>query len=162
MPLDEKSQWAYQVRSPLHEAVWEVAVEGRAPVGSFSGWRLSGPAGESTLAWQNGVLYAGKLSGTTYVPPIPLLATDQKPRAWKGQIIVAGAASTARANLEFKEEETQVGTKSVTATLSILTLTLEEGQIEIMTWFSSGLGIIRQEQRESGSLSRKLTYLSGP
>ena len=161
MPLNEHSQWEYIVRLDTDEVpvTWKVA--GRAPVGAIEGWEIASDMGTSRLGWKGDDLLASELAGTVYSPPVPLLADG--PRSWKGVVTTAGQKTAGSATLVRSAESLDVGGKSYESIKTVLTLDCGGETVQLTTWFFSGLGILRQEQRRGPALTRDryIEFVSG-
>lgn len=168
MPLTKGAAWTYQAEPGLLNETVDIKVGDKTPVGEVEGVVLTSPWGDSKLAWQGDKLLAAQLGGTRYRPPIPLVANLAKGMTipWKGEVSVAGKTSQATAVLETKDTKARIGSRELPSTESTLTLQITDGKQavthEILTWFVSGYGVARQEQRKDGRLINRLTYLSGP
>lgn len=164
MPLSEEAIWTYQAEPGLQNETVDLKVSGLVPIGSNEGYELKSGWGSSKLVWNGDQLFAAQLGGTEYNPPLPLLAKlrPEDEIKWTGEVTVAGISKPATASLKTKENEARIGSRTMTATESDITLTVGEDTHEIQTWFVENYGIARQEQRKNGLLINRLTYLSGP
>ncbi|QYK52302.1 MAG: hypothetical protein KF824_08530 [Fimbriimonadaceae bacterium] len=164
MPLEQGSVWTYQCNPGLVSRVEQFEITSTVPVGKASGIALTSRLGTTTLAWQGNHLVAGKLAGSEFFPPIPLFAplSSNGSLDWKGKIRTAGVITSASASLKSIQTEEKIGTRTVQATETTLTLQDGKNSHELLTWFSAGLGIVRQEHRINGSLVNRLRYISGP
>jgi len=164
MPLDQGATWTYQCNPGLVSRVEQFEITRSVPVGKSTGVALTSKLGTTTLAWQGNQLVAGELAGSEFFPPIPLFAplSSNDSLAWKGKIRTAGVISSASGSLKSIQTDEKIGTRTVSATETTLTLQDGKNSHELMTWFSAGLGIVRQEHRINGSLVNRIRYISGP
>lgn len=132
-------------------------------VGSSDGWLLSGPGGESVFAWDGCVLRASRLGGIDFEPPLGLLQADKDAADWR----YTGSATIRGKRMEVEATLTQ-GTATAddrfpNAKRVGLLLKLGANEIELVTVFAQGVGIVGQEQRNNGrTVSRaQLTNDSG-
>ena len=162
MPLRRGATWQYQSQVGLTSSVVDVSVSGEVPVGKFSGFELTSSHCPARLAWGQGVLWASQLGGTTFEPPIPILAPIGSKLAWAGTMRLAGIAKKSKASLTVTETDEKVGSQERKARQSVLSLEAGPERTEVTTWFVVGVGIVRQEQRAGEMLTNRLVYLSGP
>lgn len=128
------------------------------------GWELTGPMGPSRLAWKNGKLWAEELAGTRYDPAVVLLdaRSGEATATWSGLVSVGAKALPATARLEQVREEQTLAGRTYKTLRATLTLEFDEGRTELITWYSQGIGPLRQEQRDDGVLTHAIEYQSGP
>lgn len=169
MPLSEGAEWTYIVRSDFQSSVITQRVDEPRPVGSRSGWLLTGDMGSSHLAWHGSSLLAERLGDTSFKPPIVILARpDQdEPTTWEGEIVTLAIGDTdpvrATAKLEVATvNDFELEGRKIEAVKAQLKISSNGVEIEILTWYGQGIGILRQEQRRDGRLQLSLEYLSGP
>lgn len=160
MPLAEGHKWTYNVMLDFGSTVQSLEVSRRISVAGEHGWELTGPMGSSRLAWVGGTLVGERLAGTTFSPPVPLLAAEEM--SWEGTATTAGQARKGRGRLTISQVDVELAGRTYESTLSKLEIGFDSGTLELLTWFVADLGIIRQEQRIDGVRNRKLDYLSGP
>lgn len=165
MPLKKDATWEYQMRMGLASTVDTWTVIGPARVGGSMGWEMTGPGGSSRLGWSDGTLWAQMLGGTTYLPPIPLVAANMKEAEgvkWQGVVTVASRRYPAKAELTQATEKFKVAGRNLTATRSDLLISMNGKTMSITTWFAPGIGVVRQEERSADQLLRSIEYLRGP
>lgn len=164
MPLNVGSEWKYSVSGKFAKYVEPLRINREVGVAGTQGVELTGPLGVSAVAWKKGVLYADRLAGTSFSPPIPLLAADSHVVDYKGTASwpVAGSVKVA-ARLTHEPQKLKLDAREYETVKARLQLVLDESRsIELTTWFAPGVGIIRQEQRTGGELDIRIDYLSGP
>lgn len=163
MPLRSKNHWSYTVTAGLTAAVRDVRVAEETPVGDDMGWHLVGAMGDSHLAWVGGTLYAGRLAGTDYAPPIPVCRpAAASPITWTGGVHHLGKVIGAKARLAMEEGSEEIAGRKLPVWIATLTVTLPDRTVETITSYAEGIGIVRQEERHDGALIRKIRYVSGP
>ncbi len=165
MPLKSGEHWAYVVRNARQSLVGDVDVARQVAVDGVMGWELHGPSGISRLAWKNGTLVASILSGTRYSPPLVLVIPNSvgKTLNWKGTVFTPLHSFPAVATMTWQSQDVQLGGKIFHTVRQNCQLNLSSGtQIALTTWFSSQVGIVRQEQRTNGVQVLALERLSGP
>jgi hypothetical protein len=132
-------------------------------VGDADGWLVSGPGGESVYAWDGCILRASRLGGIDFDPPLGLLQADKEDVDWKysGVVTIKGVAQ--KASAEISQEATAIEGRYPDAIRVSLTLGIGSNEIELITVFARGIGIVEQEQRNNGrTVSRaQLTNDSG-
>lgn len=168
MPLHEGASWTYRVRSGFLSGVHPLVAERRLAVAGVEGAELTGAMGASRLAWKGDRLLAEVLGGDRYIPPVPLLdlaLLDQEGgpgvRSWRGFVVVRGEARDAVAQLSVTRVP-PLRDNWPSTVRSTLKIESEGEQVELLTWFAQGKGVVRQEQREDGELHRMVEWLSGP
>ncbi len=161
LDMHKGAKWTYVVSMDGDEAIEEVTVKERAPVGPYSGWLLDSAMGQSRLAWDSGTLYAAELAGSTYSPPIPLFA--KRETKWQGVVATATKSVASTAVLTKVNENFVQGGKTYATTKTTLVLTCGKDKVELTTWFYPDLGILRQEQRSGPNMlrDRRIDFISG-
>ncbi|MBX3118148.1 MAG: hypothetical protein KF784_03720 [Fimbriimonadaceae bacterium] len=164
MPLEVGSEWKYNVSGKFAKYVEPLRINKEVGVAGTQGVELTGPLGSSSMAWKNGVLYADRLAGTSYSPPLPLLAADSRTIDWKGTASWPMSGSVkVEARLTHEAQKLKLDAREYETTRSRLQLVLDgKRSMEVTTWFAPGTGIVRQEQRTGGELDIRIDYLSGP
>lgn len=164
MPLKQGATWVYEVTTPIGKSVRTVVAQSSASVGHLSGYELVSESGASQVAWNGRSLVAGKLSGTFYDPPLPILLPDltEKPVEWHGKIIGPLGTENASAKIVQKLVERPVLGRKTKCTHVAVTIKLPKSETVTELWFASGYGMVLQEERRDGVLINKLTYVSGP
>ena len=152
-PLEVGRSTTYVVRTGMVEFVAPIEVKGRLSVAGVDGYELGGPLGTYRVAWKDGVLVAERLSGTRFRPAIPMLVAGAAPvtRSWKGAIGFAGEVAQATAELEQKPATITLGTKKYDCTEVRIVAKMPSREVELVTHYGKGIGILRQEQRGSDS-----------
>ena len=179
-PLKVGNTWVYEAVSPIGKNVRTVKVTGTIPVGSVEGFELDTESGLTDLAWSNGELLAGKLSGTSFTPPLKMLKESAKEWSWKGKMTTPDGIFDAQASATSSLEDRTVSdrkVKTVQVTLTIIAqpttrpstapssnspAVTSGKKIETISWYQRGIGLVGQEQRNDGVLMTKLQYVSGP
>ncbi len=162
MPMELGKAQTYVVKAGFETYVEPIKVTRELSVANTKGYELVGSLGVSRLAWVGDALVAEKLINTQFVPPLPLLykADETHERPWKGRVVFADRGSVASATQsQTPDDDLGFGGKKIHCTRSVVTLKTATRQIELITWFSQGLGIVQQEQRTDGTLLVKLTLL---
>ena len=162
MPLEKGNVWTYEVRIDTTPHVVTLTIDEESPVGSHSGWLLESEMGNSRMAWAGDQLLAAELAGTTYWPPVPLLAPDKT--SWKGVVGTSTTKVAATASLSRSEEDLEVGGRKFRTTKCVLDFNAGQDRIQLTTWFFPDRGIMRQEQRSGPALTRDrfVECVSGP
>jgi hypothetical protein len=162
MPLEKGNAWVYDVRIDATPSVVNLKVDGEAPVGDVSGWLLTSEMGNSRMAWEGDQLIAAELAGTTYWPPIPILAPNET--KWEGVVGTPTTKQAGKAVVSRSAEELKVGGRAFKTVKCVVDMTVGEETIQLTTWFFPDRGIMRQEQRSGPGLTRDrfLECVSGP
>lgn len=161
MPLEEGRTWTYRVRGQHYQFVESVTVGESTAVGSALGRTLEGALGHCRLGWIDGELRASLIGTSHFLPELPLFRPDRSDRAWQGQLFAAGKAHKATAKLTHKPEKITVAGARYDAIRADLELRYDGHVVEWTSWFSQGVGIVRQEQRTDGSLDVSLELIRG-
>ena len=162
MPLDVGHAWTYSVKAGFETYIDTIRVTRDLSVAGTRGVELSGSLGTSRLAWVGDALCAEKLAGTQFVPPLPILyrAEETHERPWKGRVIFVDRASPASGTQsQTGDDEQSYGGKKIHCTRSTVRVKTAAHSIEVITWFSAGIGIVAQEQRTDETLLVKLSLL---
>lgn len=171
MPLRVGSSATYEVKFDLDKEVAPIKTVARVPVAGVEGYELAGPLGVSRVAWKGNTLYADRAANAAFEPSMPILTEDAKPRTWRGVVTTMGKRLNATATLEVKEptkknaSETTVlvgNVNEVKAYKATLTITLPKGTLVLDSWYSVGLGLVKQEQRTNGSRVVQLAMQTEP
>jgi hypothetical protein len=162
MPMKVGTSITYVVTHGLQRYVEPVKVTGTVPILGRTGYELSGPMGVSRFVWKDGVLYASQASNARFNPPIPLVASDGKIRKWSGKLEALDSVTDATAEMVQKADKLSLGPNQINTTMSVLTVTMSRGSIELTTWFQAGVGIVQQEQRTGPELVLRMEMLGGP
>lgn len=164
MPLKVGDSWRYSVSTGFSEYVAEVKVVREAAVGGLDGFVLSGPMGESSLAWQEDVLIGERFANTRFAPAIPLLI-DSRVRlrkTWKGTVQGAWGKFEGTATLNQAPSEEQIAGRRVKVTKVELVVINPKGKsLRLTTLFQAGVGIASQYQWVGGDLIVRIERLSG-
>ena len=163
MPLALGKTWNYSVNANFKTYNSQIKVTQRTGVADTEGYVLSGPMGESRLAWKDGQLVAEKLINTRFEPAIPLVVeTDGKVmRRWQGKAMGLWGTAQGTATLEQAPGQERIGGRVVKTTKTVLTLTLPKSTVRLQTMFQAGGGILTQRQWIDGNLVLSLERLSG-
>lgn len=147
MPMEVGRTWTYQVTAGLSRRIEEFRIQRRISVAGAEGYEMVSPLGVSRLAWRDGVLWVDSAANARFDPALPLVAADSQGQAWKGRLEALGVVQTATARLEHQSEKLIVKGNSISTVRSTVTIELPRAEIELVTWFREGVGIVRQEQR---------------
>ncbi len=147
MPLEAHNRWTYEVSAGLTSRIDAIEVTRHVAIAGAEGAELSGPSGVTRMGWRNGVLWMNVTPSGRFDPPVPLLRADMKPDSWHGRLDSMGKSQPASATLEHRKLTINSNGKQIQTVSSILAIKLRDREIEIQTWFSPGVGIVRQEQR---------------
>ncbi len=164
MPLKVGSEWKYSVSGTFAKFVEPMRINREIGVAGTQGVELVGPMGYSSVAWKKGVLYADRLAGTSYSPPLPLLAADGRQMDWDGTVAwPTDGTQKATARLTHETQKLKLDANEYSTTRSRLQIIIDGTKsVELTTWFAPGIGIVRQEQRTGSNLDIRIDYLSGP
>lgn len=162
-PMETGKKWTYAVSAGFLNTTAEVRVTRQTGVAGVEGYVLSGPMGESRVAWKNDVLVAERLINARFEPALPMLVdSDQKVRrTWRGKVMGLWGLADATAVLEQGPGEEQIGGRTIKVTKSFLTLTMPKSTIRLQTMFQPGAGIATQRQWTDGNSVLQLERLSG-
>jgi len=160
-PLAVGNTWTYNVKSGLVNRVDKVKVTAPDVIEGNPGFRLEGPSGPSRLAWKGGALFAAELSGTRFTPAIRVVQGEPK-STWKGTITAMGSTESAQATIEESETKFSLGGQSLPAIKSVITFTIGAQKRVVTFTFARSLGLVSQEESDGFTMSRQLTYSSGP
>jgi hypothetical protein len=163
MPMQSGSSWTYTTFNGFETYFEPVKVVRRIAVGGSDGFELQGPLGICRLAWSGKRLIGEQLGSVRFDPPITLLAPGLKTAIpWSGSVMRLTGTVEGQAELTQADESITVGTQAFKTTKTTLILTAKGQKIELVTWFSPGYGIVRQEQHTDGRLNLSLERISGP
>ena len=157
-PVRTGQVWTYQVQSDFDTYVDDIKVVGSANVGAVKGWKLQGRMGTSCLGWSGDTLIASELGGRSFDPPLPVFS--RAPKSWKGTISVAGRRFPASAKITSQKTTEKLGGRSYEAWQTTVVMTGTGQTVQLDSWFVSGVGLLRQEQRTGTHRDRRLEYLS--
>jgi hypothetical protein len=173
MPLTVGHSQLYKVQAGFESYVATVKVTRDLSVANTVGYELASNLGVSRLAWAGDTLVAERLVNTQFAPPLPLLyRTDEThDRVWKGRVtfvdhaapsiddLASGRKLAVASQSQKADDQITFRGNKIHCTRSTVQLDAAGYKIEITTWFSAGLGIVRQEQRTDGALLVKLDLL---
>ena len=156
MPLRKGRTWRYI----MHQAaeVVEVKCTTEERVGDSDGWRLEGLAGTSVMAWDGCVLRASRMGSMAFDPPIGLLQSDKERASWdyRGAVTARLRHSAVVAKLNQEPVESENGDRLRVT----LTVDLNGNEIDLVTTFSRGVGIVEQHQRNKGKVVSSVKLLN--
>lgn len=163
MPMAVGKKWTYTVDANFNSYNTEVRVSQKTGVAGVEGYVLTGPMGESRLAWKGDELVAERLINSRFEPAIPLVVENvsRVKRTWKGQLMGLWGKAEGTATLEQGPAEEQLGGRTVKVTKSVLTVISPNQTIKLQTMFQDGAGIATQRQWINGNLILKIERLSG-
>ncbi|MBL8066377.1 MAG: hypothetical protein JNM34_11045 [Chthonomonadaceae bacterium] len=159
-PLAVGNKWSYSVKEDFSSRVEDLEVVRRVPVGRWSGFELKGNSGSSRLAWDGSTLWAAELASQSFDPPLPLFSRG--PISWQGTTLVQGKRRKAEAQLQVMTDKYRYAGREQDTVLTTLSLTENGRTVQLETWFSEHVGILKQEQRTNDRRDRRIEYLSGP
>ncbi len=160
MPMRVGKSWRYSVKSGFNSYVLPTKVAREISVANTKGFELDGALGTSRLAWTEKGLVAEKLNNSQFIPPLPLLTNDGSATKWSGVVINIDRTTQSTATTSQKaDEEIELGVEKVRAVKSTVNLQLGKNQVELLTWFQPGKGIVMQEQRTNGTLLVRLSIV---
>ena len=164
MPLKVGQSWIYESITPIGKNVRTVTVQKRVSVNRDEGYELHSESGITNVVWSHGTLYAGKLAGTLYTPPLPMVRSgvDKAEWNWEGQIRSPLRSVDGMAQGKQEVVDRTVGGHKTKATQVTLTISVGKKKLEVVTWYGAGTGVVGQEERVDGVLVNKLSYVSGP
>jgi hypothetical protein len=163
MPLEKGREWKYLISTPSGSSVASMTVVEKIRVGLTMGWKISGDKGENRLAWSGAELVASELSAAQFDPPITLLKANSESETWhwEGVCRSRGFEAKATADCDQKADKIKIAGSDRVCLLSVLRLRFRDSIIELRTWFQSGVGVVRQEQRMDGKLMVALEWIGG-
>lgn len=162
MPLEVGKSWGYLVKAGFSEFYMPSKVTREVSVANTAGYEISNSVGTSRLSWTKDALVSERLLGAQFIPPVPLLFKSEETheRPWKGRVVLVDRAWPATATeSQTGDDSIDYGGRKIHCTKSIVLLKTPVHEIELTTWFSSGLGIVRQEQRTDKALLVQLNLL---
>jgi len=163
MPLQVGQSARYAVSADFIRFIGEVKVVRRSAVAGLDGFVLSGPMGESHVAWKGDTLIGDRFSNTRFEPAIPLVVGTDEPvqRTWKGSVQGAWGKYDAVATLAQRRVQ-EVDGKKLDAIKSELTITSPNRKaIKLVTTFRPGIGIHSQRQWVGGDSIAEIERISG-
>lgn len=163
-PLEVGNTWSYSVRGGFVTRVVDLKVLSIESVAGVRGFKLDGPMGSSRIAWNQGILVAEELAGSRFSPPVQLLDSNQPAQhlLWNGLVSAMGRTSNAIAVVTQSNESFEIAGRKYPAVVSTVELQTAGRSMELKTWYVDGIGPVRQEQRNNGTLYPSAIYLSGP
>jgi len=155
--------WSYSVSANFKTYTTDVRCVRRTGVADVEGYVLSGPMGESRLAWKGGQLVADHLVNTRFEPAIPLVVDTEARvrRTWSGQASGLWGHAAGTAVLDQGPGEELIAGRAIKTTKSVLTLTTPKATVRVQTMFQPGGGILTQREWVNGNLVLSLERLSG-
>ncbi len=147
MPLEVGRKWTYDVNAGLVSRIEPLAVTRETAVAGVRGYELAGPLGVSRLGWNGDSLLVDSFANARFTPAIPILNSQLKDAHWHGRLESLGVVQPASASLIHKKVSLSFHSRQTPAVLTILSVKLPDRTMELQTWFSEGIGILRQEQR---------------
>lgn len=173
MPLETGRNWSYLARTGFDTYVTTLQVAKSVPVAGAHGFELTSDLGTCDVAWVGNGLVAERVINAQFDPPLPLVysTSETYQRPWKGRVSFVENSVPRMPSLVFKEwpgraNQSQSSDDDLTfegrklhCIRSVVKLETNTQTIELITWFSSGIGIVQQEQRTNGKLVMKLELL---
>jgi hypothetical protein len=160
MPLAVGRTWSYRVDSGLQTEIKPVRVTRPVAIMDVEGYELNGVLGVSLLAWRHGVLIQQSGANIRYEPPLPILYANRSHGDWKGSVSWFGRSEPASAEISQRPASINLGARQVSTTQSEVDLKLSTKTIRLITWFESGVGIVKQEQRTNDQLDYGLEMVA--
>lgn len=164
MPLEVGKRFSYNVSTNFNSYPAEIKVVRRAAVAGLDGFVLTGPTGESHVAWKGDVLVGERFANSRFIPPIPLVVdtTERRRQTWIGKVQGSWGQFEGTAVLNQAPSEEVVAGRKTKVTKTELTITNPKGKsIRLRTLFQTGSGIVAQHQWIGGDLLVQLDWLSG-
>jgi hypothetical protein len=163
MPLKVGAKARYAVEPGFDRYVGEVRVVREAAVAGLDGFVLSGPMGETHLAWNGDTLVSDRFANCRFSPPMPL-AIDTGARVrrkWKGTVQGYWGKFEGEATLNQVSTTELVGGRKAKVVKTELVVANPKGKpIRLVTLFQPGVGIVSQHQWTGGDSTVKIERLS--
>lgn len=164
MPLKVGKTWKYSVVAGFRESIAEVKVVRSTSVAGHPGFAVSGPTGESFLAWKGSTLISDRLGNARFAPAVPLLVdtSDRVRRKWAGTVSgIFGKLQGEGAMNQAAFSESFSGRK-IKGLKSDLVVTLSNGaSLRLVTYFEPGHGIVKQRYFYGGNNLVTLEKIGG-
>jgi hypothetical protein len=166
LPLDAGRSWFYIVNDStkaekkVYPVYWKVGRE--VSVAGAAGNELTSELGTIRLAWKGSTLYMAESPTVSFAPALPIFADDRKETPWKGVARWGTQRFDATARVTMTDDKIQQGTRDVAAKVSTVLISLPNRGVELKTWFVSGEGIAKQEQRINNVLTYDLAIARAP
>lgn len=163
-PMEIGHRWTYSARAGFLSRVEDIRVVGSLSVAGARGFELVGPMGVSRLVWKEGTLLAEDLPGTRFSPAAPLLVgrSTKASRSWRGIVRTMAGEREATGSLVQATDSLTIAGRTYDTRRTTLTIEGLGPRLELQSWFSEGIGLLRQEQRVGDQLVRSIEYLAGP
>lgn len=164
MPLQVGNSWRYSVSAGFKDDLTEVRVVRVSSVAGVEGVVLTGPMGESHLAWKGDTLIAERFSNTTFKPAVPLLVnSDRRTReTWRGKAMGIWGQFEGTGTLNQAPAEEQIGGQRIKGIKTELTILNPKGKnIRLQTMFQPGFGVVSQRQWVGGDQVISIERLGG-
>lgn len=173
MPLEVGKTWNYIVRAKFSTYVAPVKVTRRLSVASVPGFELTSILGSTRLAWSGDALVTDRLVNTQFTPALPLLyrTGETSERLWKGRVVfvdrsapnqvdfLAGKGLVTATQSQKPDNELEYNGMKLHCIRSTIHMKTAAREIELLTWFAPGIGIVKQEQRTDGTLLVSLSLV---
>jgi hypothetical protein len=159
-PLDGTKKVTYEVKTGFLKFVEAFTFEPLKTSPATGRFVVKSGLGNSVFFWNNRVLYTIQTPRTFFDEPVPILSILDGTLSTDSAILKAGRKLPVRISTESKAETLQIANRSVPVRYSIVTLKSNTDEVQLKTWFQSGIGIVRQEQRMNGELDYSLQLLS--
>ncbi|MBS1716785.1 MAG: hypothetical protein JSS72_03525 [Armatimonadetes bacterium] len=166
-PTSTRQTWTYHVRDGFLEQVSTVRVKRGISVYGSKGIELQGGQNSTRFVWKDKNLYLERFAGGRLNPPAAILLNEM-PKSKKEAVTrsyncwaeVGGAvAEHASLNITQRYADIPYRGKYVRTVESTVVLDTPQKQIELVTNFLRGVGIIRQQQRTNGNLDAALDLI---
>ena len=163
MPSDIGTTWTYKVRTGFGaQHVVDATITKRLSVTGTEGFEIAGPLGATRMAWKDNTLWAQNFGNAQALPALPLLRVDRQPSEWNGTLETSSGREKASARLTHDNEKLESAGRPIPTIRTQLVIKRPRSTTTLTTWFSEGIGIVRQEQRTEGKFELRLDRVSGP
>jgi hypothetical protein len=164
MPLKIGNAWKYSIVAGFRESIAEVKVVRHTSVAGQPGFAVSGPSGQSFLAWKGDVLISDRLGNARFAPAIPLLvnANERVRRKWSGTVSGAFGRLQGEGAMNQAPFSESFGGRKVIGLKSDLVVSLSNGtSMRLVTYFEPGHGIVKQRYFYGGNNLVTLEKIGG-
>jgi hypothetical protein len=151
----------YAIRTGLSKSVETVRVTSRVPIAGDYGFALTSTFGPSNLLWKGNTLLASNLGGTRFSPPIPILINGDPSatRRTKTRATWGGLSEPADIILTQSKETVRIGNTDVDGIRVTLTLQTPTREVQTISVYAPGKGLVHQQQLTNGRFDLSLDRL---
>ena len=162
MPMKVGETLSYDVHSRVQQQISKVTISRESGVAGARGYVLSGPMGESRLAWKGDLLLLERTGNCRFEPPLPMLVSTAQDvrKVWSGTMGGMWGTESATAQLDQAMVEEQIGGRKIRVAKSFLEVAGERHKVRLQTLFQPGVGIASQKEWVDGELVANLERLS--